>query len=69
MSLFEDAAEDDTDGEEEQGCGNTGRGVVVLDASTAVGAVVSVKTTMSTCPDVRSRSLHELNIAPNVSKD
>ena len=69
MSLLEDAADDDADREEEQGRGDTSRRVIVLDSSSAVGAVVSVKTTMSTCPDVRSRSLHELNIAPNVSKD
>ena len=69
MSLLEDAADDDADGEEEQGCGNASRGVIVLNPSTAVGAVVSVKTSLSTCSDLRSRRLHELNIAPNVLKD
>ena len=71
MSLLKDAADDDADGEEEQGRGNASRGVVVLNPSAAVGAVVSVKTSLSTCSDLRlsSRRLHELNIAPNVLKD
>ena len=45
LSLLEDAAERDADGEEEDGCGDAGRRVVVLDAAAAVGAVVPANTT------------------------
>ena len=45
LSLLEDAAERDADGEEEDGCGDAGGRVVVLDAAAAVGAVVPANTT------------------------
>ena len=43
LSLLEHAAQDDADGEEEDGCRDARRRVVVLDTSSAVGAVGPVK--------------------------
>jgi len=40
LSLLEHAAEDDADGEEEDGSGDAGGRVVVLDTSATVRAVV-----------------------------